>query len=48
MVKLDHEWQKNWCQIMQPKKSILKFRCPYPCRDEGKQVFKYLKGKFLL
>ncbi len=36
MVKLDSKAQEKWIEIMKPKKSLLKFRCPYPDREEGK------------
>ncbi|KRX05921.1 hypothetical protein PPERSA_03858 [Pseudocohnilembus persalinus] len=44
MVKLDNEWQMNWCRIMNAKKALLKFRCPYPSRSLGNQDFYYMDG----
>lgn len=37
MVYKDNIKQKDWINIMKPKKSLLKFRCPYPDREHGKK-----------
>eukprot|EP01084_Bolivina_argentea_P144664 253753_1 len=45
-ITRDNEWQKEWCQAMQPRKAMLKFRLPYPDRIEGPT--EYMDGQIWL
>lgn len=38
----------RWIKLMNPVKSILKFRCPYPTSDAGISPMKYFKGEIIL
>jgi len=48
MVKKDNEKQRDWVHILKAKKSLLKFRCPYPDRKTGKENLKMLKGEIYI
>lgn len=44
----DNLRQQRWVYLMQPKKSMLKFRCPYPTSTAGQKHMTYFKGDILL
>eukprot|EP00331_Platyophrya_macrostoma_P032011 CAMPEP_0176438832 /NCGR_PEP_ID=MMETSP0127-20121128/19548_1 /TAXON_ID=938130 /ORGANISM="Platyophrya macrostoma, Strain WH" /LENGTH=306 /DNA_ID=CAMNT_0017822917 /DNA_START=397 /DNA_END=1317 /DNA_ORIENTATION=- len=48
MVRNDNAKQKDWINIMKPKKSLLKFRCPYPDRALGKENLSMFAGEIYL
>ena len=48
MVYRDNMKQKDWINIMKPKKSLLKFRCPYPDRQNGKENLRMFKGEIYI
>jgi len=48
MVYKDNVKQKDWINIMKPKKSLLKFRCPYPDRENGKKNLVMFDGDIYL
>ena len=48
MVREDNLKQRDWINIMKPKKSLLKFRCPYPDRKMGKENLKMFKGEIYI
>lgn len=48
MVYKDNIKQKDWINIMKPKKSLLKFRCPYPDRENGKNNLVMFDGDIYL
>jgi hypothetical protein len=48
MVRNDNMKQKDWINIMKPKKSLLKFRCPYPDRKMGTENLRMFKGEIYI
>lgn len=48
MVRKDNLKQKDWINIMKPKKSLLKFRCPYPDRKMGKDNLRMFEGEIYI
>jgi len=48
MVLKDNLKQRDWVKLLNAKKSLLKFRCPYPDRKNGKQNLRMLKGEIYL
>jgi cap2 methyltransferase len=47
-IIIDNEAQKKWHEILNPKASLLKFRCPFYLKDTKNKNYRYLKGDIYL